>query len=132
MTTGLCILFTSLIVLLIGSVWVSINSVWSAERRVNEIGNELSAVKRSVMKAEAVNDHLLSELNMTAYWDNTNKRFIVVPVCTTCYHTRGCHDNWCTGCTGSDSVHLGLTDKDIKSFKMKLDEIDRHVINTKV
>lgn len=132
MTTGLCILHTSLIVLLIGSVWVSIHSVWNAERRVNDIGNELSAVKRYAMKTDAVNDYLLSELNRTARYDNTTERFIVVPVCSECYYARRCHGNCCLGCTGSDSVHLGLTDKDIKSFKMKLDEIHRHVINTKV
>ena len=132
MTTGICILLTSLIVLLIGSVWVSIHSVWNAERRVNDIGDELSAVKRYAMKADAVNDYLLSELNRTAHYDNTTKRFIVVPVCSECYHTRSCHGNCCLGCTGSDLVHLGLTDKYIKSLKMKLDEIDRHVIGTKV
>ena len=132
MTTGICILFTSLIVLLLGSVWVSINSVWTAERKVSDMTDELSAVKRYAMKANAVNDYLLSELHRTTYFDNTTKRFVVVPVCNECYHTHSCYGNCCLGCTGSEQVHLGLTDKDIKSFKMKLDEIDRHVINTKV
>lgn len=131
MTTGICILFTSLIVFLIGSVWFSIHSVWNAERRVDDIGNELSAVKRYAMKADAINDYLLGELNRTAHFDSGLKRFIIIPVCSECCRNHNYPGNRCLGCTGSDSVHLGLTDKDIKSFKMKLDEIDRHVINSR-
>lgn len=129
MTTAMCILFASLAVLILGSVWIGINSIWAVEKRVNAIGDQLSEVSRNVLKVTAVNDHLLKELHLTAQWDYDLHGFTIVSVCNECYRTHNYPGPCCRNCTGSNSIRLGLSESEIKSLKMKLDEIDRHVIN---
>ena len=129
MTTVMCILFSALIVLVLGSVWIGINSIWAVERRVNNIGDDISEVKRNVTVLKAVNDYLLRELHLYAQWDYGTKRYLIVPVCNECYRTHNYPGPNCSKCIGCHPIRLGLSEKEIESFKMKLDEIDRHVIN---
>jgi hypothetical protein len=131
MAVTMCILST-LVVLILASVWIGISSIWAIEKRVNAIGDQLSEVSRNVLKVTAINDHLLKELHLTAQWNYDLHRFIIVSVCSECYRTRNYPDPCCRHCNGSSSIRLGLSENEIKSLKMKLDEIDRHVINKTV
>lgn len=128
----MCILFSSLAVLILASVWIGINSVWAVERRVNAMGDDLAEVKRYAKKTDAINDYLLRQLHVTAQWEYGVGRYIIEPVCRECLQTHNYPGPCCRNCTGSHTIRLGLSEEDIKSSKMKLDEIDRHVINTKV
>lgn len=130
MSTVMYILFSALLVLVLGSVWLGINSIWAVVRRVNAIGDDVSEVKRYVKKTDAINDYLLRQLHLTVRWECDINRYLVQSVCHECYQTCNYPGPCCRNCTGSDTVRLGLTDKEIESFKRKLDEIDRHVIHT--
>ena len=128
----MCVVFSVLILLVLAGVCGGINSIWAVERRVNSIGDDVSEIKRNVTVLKAINDYLLRELNLCVQWDYGAKKYFIVPVCNECCRTHNYPGPNCSNCSGHQHIRLGLTDKEIQSFKMKLDSIDRHVIDNKV